>query len=123
MFDKTTWQREYRRKHGNGHTHKYEKTPNGFLMRLYRNMQSRVTGVQAKKAHLYRGLPILPREDFYAWAKAHPDFAQMFEEWKTAGYSRKLTPTVDRINSAEGYTLSNMRWLTHSVNSSRRMNA
>ena len=31
---------------------KYEKTKKGFLMRLYRNMQSRVQGVQKKKHHL-----------------------------------------------------------------------
>jgi hypothetical protein len=32
---------------------KYEKTPKGYLMRTYRNMKSRVLGIQHKKAHIY----------------------------------------------------------------------
>lgn len=123
MFDKLAWQRKYRREVGNIHTHRYEKTRKGFLMRLYRNMQSRVTGVQAKKAHLYKGLTLLPRDEFYQWARTHPEFHLLFDAWEQQGYPRKLTPTVDRIDSSVGYTLTNMRWLTHSVNSSRRLNA
>jgi hypothetical protein len=122
-MDKLLWQREYRKRNKNCWTHKYEKSPKGFLVRLYRNMQSRVTGVQVKKAHLYKGLFILPRDEFYQWALGHPDFNQLFQTWEANQYARKLTPTVDRIDSSVGYELSNMRWLTHSVNSSRRLNA
>ncbi len=61
-------QRIRRKKDGNKNTKKYEKTHKGFLMRLYRNMQSRVTGVQKLKYHLYEGLTILPRKEFYEWA-------------------------------------------------------
>jgi len=43
------------RKNGNAITHKYEKTKNGFLMRVYRNMRSRIAGVQKEKFHLYAG--------------------------------------------------------------------
>jgi hypothetical protein len=35
----------------------------------------------------------------------------------SSGYDRKLTPTVDRINTELGYEIHNMRWLTHSENS------
>ena len=91
-------------------------------MRLYRNMQSRTNGIQWRKAHLYEGLQLLPREDFYKWALAQEEFHTMFTEWEVSNYNRKLTPSVDRIDSSEGYALSNMRWLTHSVNSSRRLN-
>ena len=112
-------QRELRRLNNNAYTKKYEKTPRGFLMRLYRNMQSRVTGVQVKKRHLYHGKELLSREDFYTWALHgnEKQFFNMFEEYENSGYDRKLAPTVDRINSAKGYTLDNMRWLTHSENS------
>lgn len=58
-------QREKRKREGNIITRRYEKTPKGFLMRGYRNMQSRVTGVQKKKAHLYLGKELLPRDEFY----------------------------------------------------------
>lgn len=110
-------QRERRKRTGNATTKKYEKTPKGFIMRLYRNMQSRVTGVQKQKYHLYQGKELLKREDFYNWAIDNPCFLQMFETYKNSEFNRKLAPTVDRIDSSRGYTLDNMRWLTHSENS------
>lgn len=134
MFNKREWSREYWRKNkeimrqklqayrtktANAVTHRYEKTVNGFLMRMYRNMQSRVTGVQKKKAHLYKGKALLAREDFYAWAKSSKEFSKLFAEWKHKGYPRKLAPSVDRIDPLKGYILSNMEWVTHSENSRR----
>lgn len=111
-------QRESRRKDGDAATKRYEKTPSGFLMRSYRNMQSRVTGVQKKKAHLYFGLPLLEREAFYAWARDSPEFWRLYRRWVFADYDRKLTPTVNRIDPRRGYEEGNMEWVTHSVNSS-----
>lgn len=112
-------QRKRRAANGNAATKKYEKTKKGFLVRLYRNMQSRVTGVQKEKAHLYQGLELLDREKFYSWAHKSPDFHTMFSKWEKSQYDRKLTPTVDRIDSSKGYVLGNMQWLTHSENSRR----
>ena len=86
-------------------------------MRTYRNMQSRVSGVQKKKAHLYLGLDLLPREDFYSWAQSDATFLILWEVWVASSYERKLTPSIDRIDSSKGYQLDNMRWLTHSENS------
>ena len=112
-------QREKRKREGNVITRRYEKTPKGFLMREYRNMQSRVTGVQKQKAHLYFGKELLPRDEFYNWAIFHADFVLLYGKWVNNGYDRKLTPTVDRIDSDKGYCLSNMEWVTHSENSRR----
>lgn len=95
----------------------YEKTPKGFLMRTYRNMQSRVTGVQAKKAHIYKGLPILSRQTFYEWAWNNPDFWRLYKRWAEHLFDRKLSPSINRIDSQKGYLLGNIEWLTHSVNS------
>lgn len=87
-------------------------------MRSYRNMTSRVTGVQKKKAHLYQGLPILPKADFYTWAKSNPDFWRLYRLWVKSGHMRKLTPSINRIDPDEGYVLGNIEFLTHSLNSS-----
>lgn len=119
MFDRIAWQRDYRIKNNNKHTKEYEKTPNGFLMRIYRNMKSRITGVQKQKAHLYLNKELLPKEEFYAWAKNSENFYVLFKEYIDSGCDRKLAPTVDRIDSKYGYTLENMEWITHSENSSR----
>lgn len=96
---------------------KYEKTVSGLLMRKYRNMLSRVTGVQKLKAHLYEGKEILPKQDFYDWANSSPDFHVLYKAWEQSGYSRKLSPSVDRVDPSRGYTLDNIRWITHSENS------
>jgi hypothetical protein len=98
---------------------KYEKTPNGFLMRMYRNMKSRITGVQAAKFHLYAGKSLLDKEEFYEWAKNSPKFWELYEAYKYDNYNRKLAPSVDRINSSLGYCVENMEWVTHSENSRR----
>lgn len=113
------YRREWRKRTGNAATKKYEKTHKGFLMRKYRNMQSRVEGIQWRKAHLYEGKQILPRDDFYDWAISHPDFLALFDQWIESNYDRKLSPTVDRIDSSKGYILDNMQWITHSENSKR----
>jgi hypothetical protein len=109
-------QREHRKATNNAATKQYEKTPKGFLMRSYRNMKSRVEGVQKKGS--WTGQEILPREDFYSWAIDHPDFQRLFTAYEESGFDRKLAPSPDRINSTSGYVIENMRWLTHSENSS-----
>ena len=110
-------QREYRRNTGNKDTKQYEKTKHGKLMRSYRNMLSRVRGIQWRKAHLYEGKEILSKDEFYLWASNSAEFHVLYEEWVQSGYDRKLAPSVDRIDTSKGYTVDNMRWLTHSENS------
>jgi hypothetical protein len=97
---------------------RYNHTPAGFLVRLYRNMKSRVEGIQWKKSHLYKGKTLLPKADFYVWALSSPSFWALYEPFIKSGRDRRLTPTVDRIDASKGYEISNMRWLTHSQNSS-----
>lgn len=97
----------------------YTKTHKGFIMRAYRNMQSRVEGVQWRKAHLYAGKSLLSREAFYEWAFTSGEFHELFAAWEFAGYARQYTPSVDRIDSSRGYDLDNMQWVTHSENSRR----
>lgn len=112
-------QRIYRQSNNNAVTKKYERTKNGKLMRIYRNMKSRVSGVQKKKSHLYEGKELIDKERFYEWAHAQDDFHRLYDDWVASGFDRKLAPTVDRIDPALGYIIGNMQWLTHSENSRR----
>lgn len=116
---KNQWQRKYRKENGNQWTHKYEKTIDGFLVRKYRNMKSRIIGIQKLKAHLYKGKTLLDKKEFYLWSKQNKTFKKLFREWEESLYDRKLCPSVDRIDSSKGYTLENMEWVTHSENSRR----
>lgn len=112
-------QRERRKETGNAVTKRYEKTKRGFLMRCYRNMKSRVCGVQKLKAHLYQGKSLLDRDKFYDWSFSDETFHILFDAWEKSNYDRKLTPSVNRIDSDKGYELLNIEWITHSENSSR----
>jgi hypothetical protein len=116
---KNRLQRERRQRTNNSVTKKYEKTINGFLMRLYRNMKSRIGGVQKQKYHLYEGKELLSRDEFYEWAKSNATFLKLFHEYKNNDFNRKLAPSVDRIDSSKGYEISNMEFVTHSENSRR----
>ena len=112
-------QRDRRKRTGNHTTKKYEKTKKGFLMRLYRNMQSRIKGVQKVKFHLYSNKEILDKVEFYNWALNNPAFHDLFETYEKSEYDRKLSPSVDRVDSNKGYTIDNMEFITTSENSSR----
>jgi hypothetical protein len=109
-------QRLYRSSISNLTTKTYEKTENGFIMRMYRNMKSRVNGVQKKCAHIYKGLDILSKDEFYTWINKSETFKELFDNYKNNNFSRRLSPTVDRINPDLGYTLDNMQILTLSDN-------
>lgn len=118
--ERLQWQREYRKRTNNACTAKYEKTKRGFLMRCYRNMLSRITGVQVAKYHLYEGKRLdFTKQEFYEFSLGSDVFNKLFAEWELSEYNRKLTPSVDRINSAKGYSFDNIEWVTHSENSAR----
>lgn len=112
-------QQEYRQRTNNAVTKRYERTKKGKLMRLYRNMQSRIDGTQSSKHHLYEGKSILPKDDFYEWAMSCDEFHRLYNDWVSSGFDRKLTPSVDRLDTSKGYEVGNMEWVTHSENSRR----
>lgn len=117
--EKLLKQREYRARTSNSATNKYERTKKGKLMRIYRNMKSRIEGVQWQKHHLYQGKELLSKEEFYIWAESQPEFHKLYDEWVKSDYQRRLAPSVDRIDSSRGYSIDNMEWVTHSENSRR----
>lgn len=117
--ERLVYQRQRRQQNNNSDTKKYEKTPRGFLMRLYRNMKSRITGVQWKKAHLYKDKELFDKDAFYEWALQNPKFHELFNEYVASEYDRKKAPSVDRVDSSRGYTFDNVEWVTMLENSLR----
>lgn len=112
-------QRKLRASNNNAATKSYEKTEGGFIMRTYRNMKSRVLGINKNKAYLYKGKYILPKEEFYSWALNDTDFKKLFFKYKKSGYKIRLCPSIDRINPIVGYELGNIRFIEHYKNSGR----
>jgi calcineurin-like phosphoesterase family protein len=75
--------------------------------------------VQKKKASLYEGMNYLSKDEFYHWSTSSQNFHDIFTNWEKSNYDRKLSPSVDRIWPMFGYVKGNIRWITHSENSSR----
>lgn len=111
-------QKEQVKESGDAAHRRYRKTPNGYLSLTYSNMRGRILGRIKKSAHLYEGLELLSRKDFYAWAKKDSTFEKMLATYIESGYDLRLAPSVDRIDTQFGYTVDNMRWLIQSHNSS-----
>lgn len=95
---------------------KYERTIRGFIMRCYANMKNRVLG--RSKPHIYKGLSILSREEFYTYTLDDVAFNRLYRRWVAADYDRRLTPSVNRINPDLGYDKNNIEWVASRVNSS-----
>ncbi len=72
--------------------------------------------MNTKRPDIYLGKPILPKDVFLNWSKNHPEFLRLYKRWVNCDFDRKLTPTINRINSAKGYTLDNIEWMTNSQN-------
>lgn len=100
-------------------TRAYRYTRRGRLLWTYLNMKKRVQGRDPRKKHLYAGLSILPKEEFIKWGLSHTEYNRLFDEWELSGYSPKLRPSIDRIDTRHGYDIDNMQWLTLSANSTK----
>jgi hypothetical protein len=96
--------------------HCTKATKDSFLSNLYKKMKRRVRGKDTKRPDLYLGLSILPRDVFSNWAKNHPDFIYLYKRWFSNDFDRKLTPSINRMNSSKGYVLNNIEWVTNSQN-------
>lgn len=100
---------------------RYWKTINGKLMMTYNNMNRRVRGYA--KPHLYNGLELCAREDFYNWSLSNESFVLLYKEWVDSDYIKSLSPSIDRVDSSLGYTFENMQWITLAENSRRGANS
>lgn len=96
---------------------KYWKTKKGKLMMTYNNMDRRVRGYV--KSHLYKGLDLLSRDEFYRFSLCEEAYHKLYEDWVFSGYERRLSPSIDRIDADLGYVLGNIQWITHSENSKK----
>lgn len=108
-------QREYRRNNNNIVTKRYERTKKGKLVRTYRNMMNRVNGLS--KPHLYANKGLIDKEKFYKWSLKDNNYNELYDCWVKNNFCKKLSPSIDRIDTNIGYVEGNIRWVTHSENS------
>lgn len=94
---------------------KYQQTFEGMLTCMYCNMKARVEGrnIREKDKKYYFGLPIVPKEEFIAWASSLPELHALYKQWQLNGYARKFKPSPDRCykTSKNGYTKDNIEFI------------
>lgn len=96
------------------------KTPENYLKMSYHNMVNRVQGKtehSKKYPHLWQGKSIPSKEEFIRWAINDEQFNFLHKNWVQNNYDVRLSPSLDRIDNKKGYELSNIRWITKSLNS------
>ena len=90
-------------------------------LHVYRMYCLAYSRIKNKKKHnkIYKNIDIeFDIIDFYKFVRKDWDkYKKMHTEWVNSGNSKKLTPTIDRINSKGNYNLKNIRIVTHSDNS------
>lgn len=98
------------------HASAFHRSFHGKISNTYAGMCRRVRG-KGKSPHLYAGLALPPRDEFVAWSLESRTYKQLYDAWVAADYDFKLSPSIDRKDSSEGYVFPNIRWVTHSQNS------
>lgn len=111
------WEKNNRSKR-NEIVKRYKRTLKGMILDRFKEMRCRVEGKRPKGKHRYEGLPICEKEDFLNWSLSSLELLNLYNQWVKSDYKRSLSPSVDRINSSDGYLLNNIRWITQSENSS-----
>lgn len=114
----------HRDKHGDIWRKKHRETTRaarrtivGFLQSKYQSMKRRVIGRTDRKDDSWRGKPICTQMEFFEWSLRDPYFQRLFKLWVKHQDSAHWC-SIDRIDNSKGYTIDNMRWVTHSENSS-----
>lgn len=87
-----------------------------YVSTRYTEVKQRCTNPNNKRADYYGGKEFCSREEFESWALACPSLPVLYKQWQESNFDNKFAPSVDRINPEGGYTLGNMRWVTHSDN-------
>jgi hypothetical protein len=90
----------------------------------YSGMKTRVNG-NGSHAYSVVGKKICSKTAFVKWClspKIFITFQKIYLAWKKAGFPKKLSPSIDRIDNTKGYELNNLQWLTHQDNSSKHIN-
>lgn len=92
-----------------GSIYKYRRSKHGLVALLYNNQKGNCRNKN-------RDLPSYTLNELRDWVFSCKHFLTLFSEWEQSGYSKLLTPSIDRKNPLEGYTLSNIQLMTWSEN-------
>lgn len=84
-----------------------------FLKKVYQALKSRCTGgnPETKIYKLYHGLSYCTKDEFLNKFKNCDQFNLLYKNWQESDFDKRLTPSIDRINSKKGYDIDNLQFL------------
>lgn len=86
------------------------------ITRLWYAMNRRVN---TQSSYLKREVKF-SKQWFIGFCMENKQYKRLFNQWAKNGYPRKLVPTIDRIDNAEGYTKTNIQFLSFKDNSHKK---
>ena len=96
---------------------RYNKSTPALLCKKIYNSQ---IGNSTKRNHQ---LPSYTLQELINWVLGQPQFASLFDAWQVSGYNVNLAPTVDRLDDAAPYSLTNIQLLTWEANRLKAANS
>jgi len=90
-----------------------------FIDGVYTSMKQRVSD-KSNNYLPYKGLFICEKEEFIKFGLNDNNLKVLYKIWKKSNYSRKLTPSIDRIENQKGYSLNNIQFLTLEENGRKK---
>ena len=93
-----------------------QKTREGLIKKIFHNQQ-----MTTKK--MGRVPPAYTEQELLEWAMSQ-GYEQMWQSWTNSGHDKWLSPSVDRIDNNQSYTLKNIQLLTwrQNLNNQKRQN-
>ena len=59
--------------------------------------------------------------EFIAWCwKNWKTYKKLWDDWKDDNFSKRMSPSIDRIDPTRTYTLDNIQWLSNSENAKKK---
>ena len=95
--------------------YKYQHSPKGIIVRIYCNQRfnSRKKG---------RPEPDYTLTELRSKFMGTKSYKNIYAKWVKSGYKKKLTPSLDRIDPMEPYTLENLQVMTWDENNNKGHN-
>lgn len=87
----------------------YRHTKSGLICRIYNGQKK----VSKRRGH---DLPTYTLQELRNWCFNQEIFHELFEAWEESGFRITLTPSCDRMNDYEGYSLDRLQLMTWSKN-------
>jgi len=87
----------------------YKRTKDGLITRIYSHQKTNSTN----KNNIP---PKYSKAELMLWLLQNDLFHRLFKQWEEAGYSKKLTPSIDRLDDYKGYSFDNIQLMTWEEN-------